>query len=100
MARTKKQVASTVAEKDFATQLAELEKVVTDLESDIAIEKALSLFEQGMQLSNDCEKFLSAAEQKVEILKRSANGETVVETFIDTSVSFAGTGIDDEDDDE
>ena len=100
MARTKKQVAPATTEKDFATQLAELEKVVGELESDIAIEKALALFERGMQLSNDCEKFLSAAEQKVEILKRSAGGGTVVETFIDTSVSFAGTAIDDEDDDE
>jgi len=66
---------------DFASTLAELEKVVGQLDSDIPIEKALTLFERGMQLSNDCEKFLSAAEQKVEILKRSANGSTTVEAF-------------------
>ncbi len=66
---------------DFASTLAELEKVVGQLDSDIPIEKALTLFERGMQLSNDCEKFLSAAEQKVEILKRSANGNTTVESF-------------------
>jgi exodeoxyribonuclease VII small subunit len=84
MARTKKGAAPATVEKDFATQLAELEKVVTDLESDIAIEKALALFERGMQLSNECEKFLSSAEQKVEILKRSAGG-VVVETFTEIS---------------
>jgi exodeoxyribonuclease VII small subunit len=66
---------------DFATTLAELEKVVTQLDSDIPIEKALTLFEQGMQLSNECEKFLSAAEQKVEILKRTANGAATTEPF-------------------
>jgi exodeoxyribonuclease VII small subunit len=100
MARTKKQAAPATAEKDFATQLGELEKVVGELENDIAIEKALALFERGMQLSNECEKVLSAAEQKVEILKRSASGGTVVETFNETAVSFAGTGIDDEEDNE
>ncbi len=65
---------------DFATSLAELEKVVSELDSDVPIEKALVLFERGMQLSNECEKFLNAAEKKVEILKRTASGLTV-ETF-------------------
>jgi len=82
--------------KDFATQLSELEKVVADLESDIAIEKALALFEQGMQLSNECEKFLCAAEQKVEILKRSATGMSI-ETFTETSISFSGVDIEEND---
>ncbi len=77
---------------DFATTLAELEKVVTQLDSDIPIEKALTLFEQGMQLSNECEKFLSAAEQKVEILKRTASGLTTEAFSLDSE-------IDDESDD-
>ncbi len=49
---------------DFAGSLTELEKVVAELDSDVPIEKALVLFERGMQLSNECEKFLTAAEQK------------------------------------
>lgn len=65
---------------DFAASLTELEKVVSELDSDVPIEKALVLFERGMKLSNECEKFLTAAEQKVEILKRTASGLTV-ETF-------------------
>jgi exodeoxyribonuclease VII small subunit len=65
---------------DFATSLTELEKVVTELDSDVPIEKALVLFERGMQLSNECEKFLTAAEQKVEILKRTTSG-LAVEVF-------------------
>jgi exodeoxyribonuclease VII small subunit len=66
---------------DFATSLTELEKVVAELDSDVPIEKALVLFERGMKLSNECEKFLTAAEQKVEILKRSATGTVTIETF-------------------
>ena len=65
---------------DFATSLTELETVVAELDSDVPIEKALVLFERGMQLSNECEKFLTAAEQKVEILKRTASG-LAVEVF-------------------
>ena len=65
---------------DFATSLTELEKVVAELDSDVPIEKALVLFERGMKLSNECEKFLTAAEQKVEVLKKNASGLTV-ETF-------------------
>ena len=68
---------STEKSTDFAGSLTELEKVVAELDSDVPIEKALGLFERGMQLSNECEKFLTAAEQKVEILKRSATGMTV-----------------------
>ncbi len=62
---------------DFAASLTELEKVVAELDSDVPIEKALVLFERGMKLSNECEKFLTAAEQKVEILKKTASGLTV-----------------------
>ncbi len=66
---------------DFAGSLTELEKVVAELDSDVPIEKALVLFERGMQLSNECEKFLTAAEQKVEILERSSTGTMTIETF-------------------
>jgi len=93
--QSKKQAAPATAGTDFAGTLSELEKVVADLESDIAIEKALALFERGMQLSNDCEKFLSAAEQKVEILKRSANGLTT-ETFTESSTGSTSSDIDED----
>ncbi len=92
-AEAKKEDIAAKVDKDFATQLSELEQVVADLESDIAIEKALALFERGMQLSNECEKFLSAAEQKVEILKRSTSGITI-ETFTESAVTFSSSSID------
>jgi exodeoxyribonuclease VII small subunit len=66
---------------DFESSINELEKIVGQLDSEVKLEKALKLFERGMKLSNQCESFLKAAEQKVEVLKRSADGELVLEPF-------------------
>ncbi len=59
---------------DFEAALAELEKVVGELDGEVKLDRALDLFDKGMKLSLDCENFLKSAEQKIEILKRSANG--------------------------
>lgn len=59
---------------DFETTLSELERVVSELDGDIKLERALELFDRGMKLSTDCEIFLKSAEQKVEILRRTASG--------------------------
>ena len=67
--------------KDFASILAALETTVAELDSDIPIEKALDLFERGMKLSSECEKFLNAAEQRVEVLKRLSDGSTATEPY-------------------
>ena len=50
--------------------------------------RALDLFDKGMKLSLDCEKFLKNAEQKIEILRRSASGEVTIEPFEE---NLAGT---------
>lgn len=65
---------------DFETTIAELERVVNELDGDIKLERALELFDRGMQLSLACETFLRTAEQKVEILRRTATG-LVTEPF-------------------
>lgn len=70
------------ANNDFAATLTELEQLVSALDSDIPIEKALELFERGMKLSSQCEKFLSSAEQKVEVLKKLANGNVETELYV------------------
>lgn len=59
---------------DFETMLSDLEKVVQELEGEIKLEEALALFEKGLTLSQECEKFLKSAENKIEILRRTANG--------------------------
>lgn len=62
---------------DFEIAMKELETVVSELDGEVKLEQALALFEQGMKLSKQCEDFLKGAEQKIEMLKRGANGELV-----------------------
>ncbi len=65
---------SPAATVDFEATLSELETIVVQLEGEVKLEEALSLFERGMKLSHQCEHFLHSAEQKIEVLKRAANG--------------------------
>ncbi len=65
----------------FEECLQRLEKIVDELErGDIPLEKALTLFEEGMQLSGSCRKELDEAEGKVEILLKQ-NGRLQPEPF-------------------
>lgn len=98
----------TQAEKahDFEKTLEELEGVVSQLDGEVKLEKALELFEHGVLLSKRCEEFLKGAEQKVEILKRLADGSIVAQKFDDGKTESISTVIsnydveDEEDDDE
>ena len=52
----------------FEECLERLEKIVKELEKgEVPLEKSLTLFEEGMQLSATCRKQLEDAEGKVEI---------------------------------
>jgi exodeoxyribonuclease VII small subunit len=65
----------------FEECLQRLEKIVQELEKgEVPLEKSLTLFEEGMQLSAACRKELEEAEGKVEILLRQ-NGKLQVEPF-------------------
>ena len=65
----------------FEDCLQRLEQIVLELEkADIPLEKSLTLFEEGMQLSNACRKELEEAEGKVEILLKQ-NGKLQPEVF-------------------
>lgn len=66
---------------DFEASLSELEKVVRELDSEVKLEKALNLFEQGIKLSVQCEQFIKGAEQKIEILKKQADGSMATDIF-------------------
>ncbi len=62
--------------------LADLEALVEELESgDLPLDQALKKFEQGIKLTRGCQAALKEAEQKVEILLRSAGGEETLEEF-------------------
>jgi exodeoxyribonuclease VII small subunit len=59
------------ASPNFETSLGELERVVKELEQgDLALERSLELFENGMRLSAECKRLLEEAESRVEILTR------------------------------
>ncbi|MGQ9634775.1 MAG: exodeoxyribonuclease VII small subunit [Bryobacteraceae bacterium] len=68
----------------FEASLEELERIVKELESgDLPLEKALALFEKGIELSTACRRQLLEAQTKVEILLKKRNGEIQPETFPD-----------------
>ncbi len=63
---------------DLEKSLAGLEKLVEELESgDLPLEKAMQKFEEGIKLTRGCQAALREAEQKVEILLKSAGGENL-----------------------
>lgn len=65
----------------FEDCLLRLEKIVQELEKgEVPLEKSLTLFEEGMQLSAACRKELEEAEGKVEILLKQ-NGKLQAEPF-------------------
>ncbi len=65
----------------FEECLQRLEQIVGELEKgEIPLERALGLFEEGIQLSNSCRQELEDAEGKVEILLNK-NGKMQPEPF-------------------
>jgi exodeoxyribonuclease VII small subunit len=65
----------------FESCLAELEKVVKELEAgDLPLERSIELFERGVALSESCRKQLEEAETRVEILLRK-DGKLQPEPF-------------------
>jgi exodeoxyribonuclease VII small subunit len=62
--------------------LADLEALVEELESgDLPLDQAMKKFEEGIKLTRGCQAALKDAEQKVEILLKSAGGEKALEKF-------------------
>jgi exodeoxyribonuclease VII small subunit len=69
-------------ELSFEASLERLEKIVQELEKgDLALERAIELFEEGMQLSAGCRKKLDEAENRVEILLKKSDGKLAAEPF-------------------
>ena len=67
---------------EFERSLARLEEVVRRLENaNLPLDEAMKLFEEGVELSRDCQKQLEQAEGRVEILLKKADGKLVAEPF-------------------
>ncbi len=61
---------NTPAEPTFEQALAELEAIVDQLErGDLSLEESLQSFERGVALTAICQRALSQAEQRVEMLR-------------------------------
>ena len=66
---------------DFEAALAELEKLVSQMESgEQSLEDALKCFQRGIELTRVCQQGLKEAEQRVEQLL-TQGGETRIEPF-------------------
>jgi exodeoxyribonuclease VII small subunit len=65
----------------FEAGLQQLENIVKEMETgELPLERAITLFEHGMKLSEACRKQLEEAETRVEILTRRA-GEMQPQPF-------------------
>jgi exodeoxyribonuclease VII small subunit len=68
--------------KDFESALKSLEEIVVQLETgDLSLDRALQLFEEGVQISRFCNAKLEEAERKVEVLVKTADGTMKEEPF-------------------
>jgi exodeoxyribonuclease VII small subunit len=67
---------SDISAMSFEQAMAELEKVVRDLESgNVELEKSIALYERGAALKAHCEAKLKAAEEKVAKITLGEGGQ-------------------------
>ena len=67
---------------EFERSLARLEEIVRKLENtNLSLDEAMKMFEEGVSLSRDCQKQLEQAEGRIEILMKKAGGEMAAEPF-------------------
>ena len=71
-----------VVPKMFEEALAELEKILTDIEGgQVGLEESLSRYERGTFLIRHCRGVLSAAEKQIEVLSKAEDGTISVEAL-------------------
>ena len=66
----------------FESSLTELEKIVAEMETgELPLQRALELFERGINLSRYCQQQLDEAERKVELLVKGQDGSILSKPF-------------------
>lgn len=71
-----------MAEPKFEKDLERLEAIVQALEQGgLSLDDSLKKFEEGIKLAKRCEKALSQAEKRIEILTKNAEGELEAQPF-------------------
>lgn len=84
MPRASKTAKSGETVPSFEEALGHLETLVREMESDeIPLESLLGKYEEGTRLYRLCERRLDEARGRIEILRKSRNGEPVLEPFGD-----------------
>jgi exodeoxyribonuclease VII small subunit len=72
----------------FEANLERLDAIVRQMEdADLPLEKALQLYEEGMKLSEICQKQLDEAEGRVEVLRKRAGGKMAREPLQPSDVT-------------
>lgn len=73
----------------FEEALGSLEEVITELEKDdLSLDRALTIFEQGVGLMRQCDARLGSAQGKMKELLKGENGEFVEKVLGDSLESF------------
>ena len=66
----------------FEEAFKRLEDIVTKLESgDLSLEESMTLFEEGITLTETCRSRLEAAEQKIQLLLKDSEGDLSLENM-------------------
>lgn len=74
------EAAADISDLSFEQALAELEKIVQQLESgEVALERSIAIYERGAALKAHCENKLKDAELKVDKIVRGENGDPALE---------------------
>ena len=66
----------------FEDEMIKLETIVTELEKgDLSLDDSVKKFEEGINISKECNKMLETAEKKISILLEN-DGEITEESFV------------------
>ncbi len=77
-----------IEQKGFEELMAELKEIVESLEDkDLPLEKAISMFEEGMKISKRCSELLNQAEKRVKILLRDQDTGKILEKDFEEEIS-------------
>lgn len=69
--------------KDFESALARLEEITEGLESgELSLDESIDLYSEGLTLARDCQKKLTAAQEKIKLIAKK-NDVMVEENFGD-----------------
>ena len=67
---------------DFEAALGRLEEIVASLEGENeSLEKSLTLFEEGVKLTETLRSHLDTAEQRIQVLMKDADGKISAKDF-------------------